>query len=96
VINSLAFLGTANWLGSFLKCLTDNAQNATPGQLGAVGTTISAAAWGAFQNAFPKYDKTLTPATPVGPGIIDTAGYLKDIAAAGSPEAANRAAAKNI
>jgi hypothetical protein len=49
------------------------------------------AAWGAAQNKLP-----LTPPTIAGPGIIDTAGYLKDIAAAGSPEAANQAAAKNI
>jgi len=74
-----------------LQSLSDNARNSTPSQRAALGTTLWAAAWGALQNMLP-----ITPPTVAGPGIIDTAGYLKDIAAAGSPEAANRAAAKNI
>jgi hypothetical protein len=73
------------------QSLSDNAANANPGQLGAVGTVVGSAMWGAVQNRLP-----ITPPTVAGPGIIDTGQYLSDIARAGSPEAANRAAAKGI
>ena len=74
-----------------LHSLSDNAKNATPSQLAALGTTMLAAAQGAAQNFIP-----ITPPTVAGPGIIDQAGYVHKIVTAGSPEEANRAAAKNI
>lgn len=74
-----------------IRSLSDNAAGITSGQGAALGATLWTAGYGAFQNRLPP-----TPPTIAGPGILDTAGYLKDIATAGSPEAANKAAAKNI
>lgn len=75
----------------FFLCLSCNAGNATPGQLGSLGGLMGAAAWSAIQNRISP-----TAPSPAGPGIIDTARYLHRIGTAGSTEAANRAAAKNI
>jgi len=74
-----------------VSSLSDNARNASPSQLAAVGTMISSAAWGAIQNFLP-----VTPPTVAGPGVVDSADYLRRIGAAGSPEEANRVAARGI
>ncbi len=74
-----------------MESLSSNAANATPGQLGAVGSLLASAMWGSTQNFIP-----LTPSTVAGPGIIDSSQYLHSIATAGSPEAANRTAAEGL
>jgi hypothetical protein len=74
-----------------MRSLSDNAKYATPGQLGTLGSLMGAATWGAVQNRISP-----TAPSPAGPGLIDTAKYLFRIGSAGSPEEANRAAARNI
>ena len=101
----MSILGPAGLAG---HSLSDNAKNATLGQLGALFSFLGAAGIAHFLSSPESYASifgfhglaeklTDAPFTPFGgPGILEAGEYFAHIAGAGSQEAANQAAATGI
>ena len=90
----------------FPGCLSDNFTNAGPGQLAFLASFTAGAILGTVQSFTSPFSlqglaaglgqKAADIPNVNGPGIVDIAGYLNSIVSAGSPEAANMAAATGI